>query len=118
MSDKSTKFSASSDRQTEILEPHLDPHGLATDIAPKEIVLRIRGDGRQRGFRFVENPATGALEIPAHMRTEIADALVADVRSLHYRLYLLQAQLYLHALWLKGLSASQRVVGYLKRELL
>ena len=86
--------------------------------AAEEIVLRIREDGRQRGFRFVENPTTGALEIPAHMRAEIADALVAHVRSLHLPLYLLQAQLYLDALWLKGLGATQRVVGYLKRKLL
>ena len=92
--------------QFEISEPHRDPDGLAADVAPEEIVLRIRGDGRQRGFRFVENPTTGALEIPAHMRAEIADALVAHVRSLHYPLYLLQAQLYLDALWLKGLGAT------------
>src|SRR5688572_7218289 len=101
-----------------ILESHLDPHGLATGITPKGIVLRIRGDRRQGRFRFVKNPATGALEPPAHLRAEISGALMTEVRRIHYRLYLLQTLLYLEALRFKGLSALQRVVGNFKCHLL
>jgi hypothetical protein len=103
--------------QFENSEPHLDKDGLAAPIAPKEIILRIRGDGRQARFRFVEDPASGALVVPAHLRDEIADALVAEAGGLHRRLYYLQARLYFEALWLKGLRSLQRITGYLKRYL-
>ena len=93
-------------------------HDLVAPTAPKKIVLRIRGDGRQRHFRFVPNPATGALEVPADLRAEIADALMAEMRRFQLRLYLHLAQLYLLKLRLQAQCALQKVVGYLKGDLL
>ena len=53
-----------------------------------------------------EESSTGALEVPAHLRAEISGALMTEVRSIHYRLYLLQTLLYLETLWLKGIERA------------
>jgi hypothetical protein len=102
--------------QFEISEPHLDFQGDSAPVAPETIILRIRGDGRQGGFRFVKDPATGALVVPAHLRDEIANALMAEARGIQHCLYYLQARLYLVSLWLKLSRSCQRVVGHVKGE--
>jgi hypothetical protein len=88
------------------------------DATPKKVVLRIRRNRGQGSLRFVTNPATGALEIPADLRAEIAYSLMAEMRRFQLRLYQRLALLYLLKFRLQAQCAFQNVAGYLKRGLL
>jgi hypothetical protein len=93
---------------------HFDlDHALASR-APKTIVLRIRGNGLHKNFRFVPDPATGALKIPVDLRAEISGALMAEVRRFQLRLYLQLAKLYFLKFRLQLQSALENVVRDLK----
>lgn len=98
-------------------QPHLDLDHLITDLTPKKIVLRIRGDRSKIGSAFVTDPATGTLVVRPELRSEISRAMMGEMRRFRYRLYLLQAKLKLEAFWLKGICAAKDVVGDLYRRL-
>ena len=99
-------------------QSHVDLDLLSASGAPIKIFLHVRAYGRHRHFRFVANPAPGALEIPVDLKAEIADALTAELRRLQPILYLQLAKLYSLKLRFQLESARFNFVRYLKRNLL
>jgi hypothetical protein len=58
---------------------------------------------------LIKNPATGTLEPSPALRLKARKAIMREVRSMRYALYLIKASLYLETLRLKGKRAVLRV---------
>ena len=63
--------------------------------------------------RFVVNPATGALEVPAHLRAKVSKALRREACRSQLRRYLRSLDLYLLKLLLESRAMFLRVRCYL-----
>jgi hypothetical protein len=72
----------------------------------------------QRRVRFVENPTTGALELPVDLRLKLCEALRADARRLQRGLYFRLPSLYLRKFLLQTRYLSLRLRHYLFCKLL
>ena len=79
-----------------------------TGIAAKQVVAGIAGDGRKRGTKFIIDPATGALELPADLRLKVIKSLRREARGLQFRAYLSLPRLYVCKL---GLKCRYAVIG-------
>jgi hypothetical protein len=89
-----------------------------TDVAAEQVVSSIAGDGRKRGTKFVVNPTTGALELPADLRLKVIKALRSEARRCQFRAYFRLPGLYLRKLGLQARYAGVSVFGHFLRYLL
>jgi hypothetical protein len=92
-----------------------DPNVEAAGLAGKEIILRIRRASYQGGFRFVRDPATGALKIPADLEAEISKAFAREIRRMKFALDLRLALLYIAKLHLQYRAATLHAADHLFR---
>jgi hypothetical protein len=86
---------------------------LPARTAPQDVVVVGARNGTKRRSRFIENPATGALEISPDAWLEIDHALKRSVRRLKFRLYGRLLALYLVKARLHCLSAALHLQRYL-----
>lgn len=85
---------------------------------PEILVARSASNRRERRPFFVLNPATGALEVPAHLRLKVHKAILAEARSIQLRLYLGLPGLYLRKIGLQLRSAAEKAQSHACRHLL
>jgi hypothetical protein len=81
-----------------------------TDVAAEDVLSRVAGDGAKRRSRFVLNPTTGALELPADLRLKVENALRTEAYRLQLRLYFHLPSLYLRKLGLQVRSAALKLL--------
>jgi hypothetical protein len=80
-----------------------------TDIATKEIVPGITGNRHKIGTKFIFNPATGALELPADLGLKVIETLGSEARGCQFRAYLRLPGLYLCQLGFQARYAALRI---------
>src|ERR1700733_11262437 len=87
-------------------------------MAAKTVILGNAEDGRKCGTKFIINPATGALELPADLRLEVIKALRGEARRCQLRAHRRLLSLYLSQLGLQARCAGAGMIGHFLRYLL
>jgi hypothetical protein len=79
------------------------------NAAMKDVARSSAGDWQKGGTRFVRNPTTGALEVPAHLREKVISALRQEAYRIALGCQRRSASLYLRKF---GLDCRKAILEF------